>query len=319
MAAGYRIGIISDTHGLLRPEVAETLKGCGAILHGGDINRQEILDQLGQIAPVYAVRGNNDREWAEQIPETLTVTLGGLTFFMIHNRKMIAPGDGNGADVVIYGHSHRYEERCGDPLGGEEGRRGRPRQDTVCGTGRPRQDTVCGTGQQRQDTGGGAGQLWLNPGSCGPRRFAQPITMAVMEIREDGSCQVERVDLSHKGGILGRRATARRSAASSGGVWTEAGSAGGVWTEAGSTGGVWTGETGEAAASGGETADDAMKIPANIQELIPLVIKEMKRGRPVAEIAKRTGLSYELTEQICRLYVTHPGVDLDGILRRMGI
>ena len=127
------------------------------------------------------------------------------------------------------------------------------------------------------------------------------------------------MDLSHKGGILGRRATARRSAASSGGVWTEAGSAGGIWTEAGSAGGVWTGETGEAAASGGETADDAMKIPANIQELIPLVIKEMKRGRPVAEIAKRTGLSYELTEQICRLYVTHPGVDLDGILRRMGI
>ena len=71
MPAGYRnycIGILSDTHGLLRPEVTETLKGCGAILHGGDINCQEILDQLGQIAPVYVVRGNNDKEWAERFP-----------------------------------------------------------------------------------------------------------------------------------------------------------------------------------------------------------------------------------------------------------
>ncbi len=254
MAAGYRIGIISDTHGLLRPDVEKLLKGCDAILHGGDISQQEILDRLGQIAPVYAVRGNNDKEWAQPLPETLTVTLGGLTFFMIHNRKMI-PQDVDGADVVVYGHTHRYEEQC-------EG-----------------------------------GRLYLNPGSCGPRRFVQPVTLAVMEIGADGSCRTERVDLAHKGGILGRRVTAVRSAASAGGMWTAA-----DMEEAGSA-----------------LEDDAMKIPANIQDLIPLVIKDMKRGRPVAEIARRTGLSYELTEQICRLYVTHPGVDLDGILRRMGI
>ncbi len=264
MPAGYRIGILSDTHGLLRMDVTEALKGCGAILHGGDINRQEILDQLEQIAPVYAVRGNNDKEWAEHIPETLTVSFGRVTFFMIHNRKMIAREDLDGADVVIYGHSHRYEERCGK----------------LCGES--------GTGSR----------LWLNPGSCGPRRFAQPITMAVMEIEENGSCRVERIDLSHKGGILRRRATACRSTSAAGGVWT-------------------AGD--EASAASEEAEDDAMKLPANIQDLVPLVIKEMKRGRPVAEIAKKTGLSYELTEQICRLYVTHPGVDLDGILRRMGI
>ena len=67
-----RIGIISDTHGLLRPEVIESLDGCEAILHGGDINKQEIIDQLEKIAPVYAVRGNNDKEWAENIPITDT-------------------------------------------------------------------------------------------------------------------------------------------------------------------------------------------------------------------------------------------------------
>ena len=63
-----KIGIISDTHGLLRPEVIRALEGCEAILHGGDINRQEILDRLEDIAPVHAVRGNNDKEWAEHIP-----------------------------------------------------------------------------------------------------------------------------------------------------------------------------------------------------------------------------------------------------------
>ncbi len=270
MAAGYRIGIISDTHGLLRPEVTETLKGCDAILHGGDIDRQEILDQLGRIAPVYAVRGNNDGEWAEQIPETLTVRLGGLTFFMIHNRKMIAQ-DVSGADVVLYGHSHRYEE---EPAGG---------------------------------------QLWLNPGSCGPGRFIQPVTMAVLAIGADGSCQTERVDLSRKGGIAARRVTARRSAASAGGIWTEVSGSTAVRQDSGIPG-----RAGDSP-SGAGPEEDGMKIPANVQELIPLVIKEMNRGRPIAEIARRTGLSYDLAEQICRIYVTHPGVDLEGILRRLGL
>ena len=66
-----KIGIVSDTHGLLRPEVIEALVGCEAILHGGDINSRALLDLLGEIAPVYVVRGNNDKEWAENIPESL--------------------------------------------------------------------------------------------------------------------------------------------------------------------------------------------------------------------------------------------------------
>ena len=72
-----KAGIISDTHGLLRPEVTEALRDCEVILHGGDINRQEIIDQLREIAPVYVVRGNNDKEWAEEMPLFLDFELVG--------------------------------------------------------------------------------------------------------------------------------------------------------------------------------------------------------------------------------------------------
>ncbi len=87
----HRIGIISDTHGLLRPEVTEVLCGCDAILHGGDINSAKILEELKAIAPVYAVRGNNDKEWAAHLPETLSLELYGVRFFMVHNKKLKLP------------------------------------------------------------------------------------------------------------------------------------------------------------------------------------------------------------------------------------
>ena len=83
-----KLAILSDTHGLMRPVVTEHLKTADAILHGGDINRQSIVDELRQYAPLYIVRGNNDKDWAEAIPHDLTVTLGGVTFFMVHNRKI---------------------------------------------------------------------------------------------------------------------------------------------------------------------------------------------------------------------------------------
>ena len=73
-----KIGILSDTHDLLRPEVLETLQGCDCILHGGDISSRKILDRLEEVAPVRAVRGNNDKEWAESIPKFLDFELGGL-------------------------------------------------------------------------------------------------------------------------------------------------------------------------------------------------------------------------------------------------
>ena len=149
-----KLAILSDTHGLLRPQVAEHLKTADAILHGGDINRQEIVDQLRQYAPLYIVRGNNDKEWAQSIPHDLTVTLGGVTFYMVHNKKE-APADLAGADVVVFGHSHKYV-------------------------------------QEERD-----GILWLNPGSCGPRRFHQEITR-MMALAADGKLQVEKITIPHE-------------------------------------------------------------------------------------------------------------------------
>lgn len=112
-----KIAILSDTHGLLRPQVVEHLKNADAILHGGDINRQSIVDELRQYAPLYIVRGNNDKEWAEATPHDLTVTLGGMTFYMVHNKKEVA-ADLTGVDVVVFGHSHRYlqEDKDGGAL-----------------------------------------------------------------------------------------------------------------------------------------------------------------------------------------------------------
>ena len=149
-----KLAILSDTHGLLRPEVAEHLKTADAILHGGDVNKPGIVDQLERYAPLYVVRGNNDKEWAEQIPHDLTVTLGGVTFYLVHNKKEV-PADLTGIDAVVFGHSHKYllEERDG--------------------------------------------VLWLNPGSCGPRRFHQEITMMMAEA-EDGTLRVEKIVIPHE-------------------------------------------------------------------------------------------------------------------------
>lgn len=149
-----KLAILSDTHGLLRPEVTEQLKNVDAILHGGDINKQSIVDALEQYAPLYVVRGNNDKEWAQHIPHDRTVALGGLVFFLVHNQKDV-PADLSGVDVVVFGHSHKYSQT-------EKG-----------------------------------GVLWLNPGSCGPRRFHQEITMMTAEIA-DGALQVEKVVIPHE-------------------------------------------------------------------------------------------------------------------------
>lgn len=148
-----RLAILSDTHGLLRSEVTEHLNSADAILHGGDINTPGIVDELRQYAPLYIVRGNNDKEWAQEIPHDLTITLGGVTFCMVHNKKEV-PADLSGVDVVVFGHSHKYV-------------------------------------QEEKD-----GRLWLNPGSCGPRRFHQEITMMMAEVA-DGTIQVEKITILH--------------------------------------------------------------------------------------------------------------------------
>ncbi|HJB16984.1 MAG TPA: metallophosphatase family protein [Candidatus Blautia excrementipullorum] len=144
-----KLGIISDTHGLLRPEVMDVLRTCDCILHGGDINKPEILDELRPLASIYAVRGNNDREWGEGLAKTLRFTIEGVEFFMTHNKKDVDWNLGS-AQVVIFGHTHKYFEKIID------------------------------------------GRLWLNPGSCGRRRFNQEITMAVMTV-DQGTFMTEKI------------------------------------------------------------------------------------------------------------------------------
>lgn len=103
-----RTAVISDTHDLLRPEVLDHLQGCGCILHGGDISSRKILEKLEEIAPVRVVRGNNDKEWAEGIPLILDFELGGLRICMAHKKKDL-PKDLSPYDLVVCGHTHRYE------------------------------------------------------------------------------------------------------------------------------------------------------------------------------------------------------------------
>lgn len=105
-----RIAIISDTHGRLRPEAAERLEGADCILHAGDLDSAGVLEDLDRIAPVYAVRGNNDWGiWAQELPRVLRTQLGGVGFCMAHRREDV-PWDLTGVDVVVCGHTHRYEE-----------------------------------------------------------------------------------------------------------------------------------------------------------------------------------------------------------------
>lgn len=142
----FRLGIISDTHGLLRPEAEQLLTGVDHIIHGGDIGRPDIIDALQRIAPVTAIRGNVDKgDWAGQFPDTTTVRLAGRSIFVLHDLKdMRVDLNALGLDVVISGHSHV-----------------------------PRIEAV-------------GGILYINPGSAGRRRFKLPITLATLDITPDG-------------------------------------------------------------------------------------------------------------------------------------
>ena len=133
-----RVGVIADTHGLLRPEAVAALASVDLIVHAGDIGSQAILDELGEIAPVVAVRGNNDRDaWAHSLPDTATTEVGGVRLYVIHDLKTLRTNPAAlGVDVIISGHSHK-------PMVQHRG-----------------------------------GVMLLNPGSAGPRRFKLPISVA---------------------------------------------------------------------------------------------------------------------------------------------
>jgi putative phosphoesterase len=137
-----RIGLISDTHGLLRPEAFAALHGCDFIVHGGDIGDGGILEKLATLAPVTVVRGNNDRApWAARIPDHETVRFGDITLHALHDLAGLAIDPGAaGVDVIVSGHSHipKIERR--------------------------------------------SGVLFVNPGSAGPVRFRLPVSVGMLQV-----------------------------------------------------------------------------------------------------------------------------------------
>jgi putative phosphoesterase len=140
-----QVGVISDTHGLVREEALAALQGSELIIHAGDIGNLEVLERLRRIAPVHAVRGNNDRDgWASTLPLTEVVELGGLHVYLLHDiADLDIDPSAAGMAAVITGHSHK-------PLA------------------------------EMRD-----GVLFLNPGSAGPRRFKLPITVARLHLAGD--------------------------------------------------------------------------------------------------------------------------------------
>jgi putative phosphoesterase len=140
-----RVGVISDTHGLLRPEAIRALRGVDLIVHAGDVGGVEVLDGLRAIARVVAVRGNNDREaWARALRERETIVVAGIRILVVHDVNDLRAGPPTrGVRVVVAGHSHRpsIDER--------------------------------------------EGVLFLNPGSAGPRRFTLPVSLAMLTVQNE--------------------------------------------------------------------------------------------------------------------------------------
>jgi uncharacterized protein len=137
-----RVGIISDTHSLLRPEAVQALAGVNVILHAGDVGKAEVLTALKRVAPVFAVRGNVDTEaWAQELPLTTIVELHGASFYVLHNlRELDLRPEAAKFDFVISGHTHEAAQF------------------------------------ERNSV------MYVNPGSAGPRRFHLPVTLALLDM-----------------------------------------------------------------------------------------------------------------------------------------
>ena len=144
MRAASLIGLISDTHGLLRPEALRAIEGCELIIHAGDVGKPEILDELRKIAPVIGVRGNIDKgDWASRLPMTAAIEAETCRVLVLHDvhELDLDPADA-GFGIVVSGHSHKAS---------------------------------------REDR---AGVIYINPGSAGPRRFRLPVTVARLDLRQ---------------------------------------------------------------------------------------------------------------------------------------
>ena len=215
-----RIGILSDTHGLLRDEVVKALDGVDHIIHAGDIDRKEVIDSLVSMTPVTVVRGNADKDWAEHIPMTASIDLSGKRFYVIHNKAKI-DSDLSGYDVIVYGHSHKYSYTEKD------------------------------------------GQIWFNPGCCGKRKPGQEISLAIAKITGEDII-FEKVVIDNSGPVI-----------------------------------------------------DSSSLPKNIDSIIRKAMKLTDKGKGAEDIARSCNISPALADDICRMYLTHPGIDVAGILQRI--
>lgn len=139
------IGLISDTHGLVRPQALDALRGVDLIIHSGDIGKSEVLAALKSIAPLHAIKGNNDRgAWAKKLPETKTISIGGTKLFLIHDvHELDFDPSERGIAAIISGHSHKPSVVTRD------------------------------------------GVLFVNPGSAGPRRFTLPVAVGLLRIADN--------------------------------------------------------------------------------------------------------------------------------------
>ncbi|MBO4457396.1 MAG: metallophosphoesterase family protein [Butyrivibrio sp.] len=212
------IGILSDTHGLLRQEVIDGFNGVDHIIHAGDIDNRKIIERLEKIAPVTVVRGNADKEWAENLPESANIDFMGNKIFVIHNKGMIQD-DLTDIAIVIYGHSHKYilEEK--------------------------------------------EGKIWFNPGCCGKRKPEQEVSFALLEISGCGKFEFKKIVIDNE--------------------------------------------------------DCGSKLPKDIDKIISRAMSMTDKGKSYQEIAKKLKISEDLAESICRMYLTHPGVNVAGILQRI--
>lgn len=315
---GHRIGVISDTHGILRPETAEILKTCETILHAGDVGKPEVLRQLRDIRDTYAVRGNVDsgrirefyareterRKCAEDVKiraKEFEASRAGGFEAQAGGFEAQAGGFEVRADKFEAGQVELPEELEIELFGfriymihdKKLIRKDLPGVDLI----------ICGH-SHKYEVGRLGNTVCLNPGSCGPRRFCLPVTMMLLTLYPaEHRMETERID------CLDIPAMGKGTSHGENPVWiSEEGKAAGVHEEPA----VRTGQRGAAKAPG------KIKIPEqDMYRMVRQIMKEVDAGRRIAEIAARNHIDERFAEQVCRMYLTHPGVDVDGILDRM--
>ena len=285
-----RAAVISDTHGLLRPEVEQIIQSCDVVIHAGDFDSQMLYHKLNIKQPLYGVRGNNDGYWAEHLPQIRRFSLEGVSFLVVHDQGDV-PSQLQDVQVVIFGHSHMYY-------------------------------------QQERD-----GRLWLNPGSCGHRRFHLPLSMAVLTI-EDGQVFAEPVWLDEE--------MEKTQAAKDGGGAGAAGNGGGAGA-AGAGSGAGAAEDGRSTAAraahealppetdrgGMEEGSLRQTVKEHLSQLrdknkdqlflIAKIMRFVKRGDPADWVAQNLKAEPEFVEQIYRIVLTHPGVDARQVMDKLEV